>query len=105
MSQGFIYEELPDDLGFIREDTATVMRNIKRLETGWIDTLYGGELDIHYHIKDRQRLFTVQPWSPTTSIYRWAVSKLLGARGDLIISTLEAMITDGTIDHIIARYQ
>lgn len=105
MSEGFVYEAFPTNFNFYREDAATVARNIKRLKEGWIDALYGEELDILYHLKENADLFIVHPWSPSTSVYSWAVSKSLGENGIRIVSTIETMIADGTIEAILAKYR
>ena len=105
MTTGYLYPEFPADPGFVRDDAATVGRNIERLSAGWLDAVYGGEYDVLGHIKADRARYRIQPWSPTVSSYRWAIAKHLGERGRTVMKALEAMLADGTVDRILAKYR
>lgn len=105
MRDGYVFPELDGVSGYLRDDAVTMARNIARLQAGWIDAVYGSELDSLYQAKEAGIQYTVHPWSPASSEYHWAVSRRLGETAELIVRTLDAMIKDGTIEKILAAYR
>ena len=94
-----------EDCWRIRDDAATVARNIERLAAGWIDVVYGGEFDVRNHLGSDAARYLIHPWSPASSAYQWAIAKRLGERGVLVSKTVEAMVKDGTVERILSRYR
>ncbi|MBN1241473.1 MAG: ABC transporter substrate-binding protein [Spirochaetales bacterium] len=105
MNTGYAYPEFGIPLSFTRDDAATVARNIERLSAGWIDAVYGGEFDVKSHLPEDAARYRLHPWSPSIPSYQWAVAKRLGERGALVLRTIEAMLDDGTVERILARYR
>ncbi|HOX17573.1 MAG TPA: transporter substrate-binding domain-containing protein [Spirochaetales bacterium] len=105
MNTGYTYPEFGGALPFTRDDAATVPRNIERLSAGWIDVVYGGEFDVKSHLGSDASRYRIHPWSPASSTYQWAVAKRLGERGALVLRTIEAMVKDGTVARILAKYR
>ncbi|MBP7096041.1 MAG: transporter substrate-binding domain-containing protein [Spirochaetia bacterium] len=105
MNTGYTYPEFAGDPPFIRDDAATVARNIERLAAGWIDVVYGGEFDVRNHLGSDAARYLIHPWSPASSAYQWAIAKRLGERGVLVSKTVEAMVKDGTVERILSRYR
>lgn len=105
MQAGFLYPELSESWGFVREDADTVARNLAKLDLGRIEVVYASEIDVRYRLKGRPGTYTIQPWSPGESVYHWAVAKSAGEQGRRVLDAAQAFTADGTIARILASHR
>ncbi len=102
---GYVYPELPEASGFIRDNAALEARNIRRLEAELIDVVYGSRLELLYYIKGRKIPFDIHPLQLGSQDLSWACRKDSGAPIDRLNAVLKAMLADGSVNAILSAYR
>lgn len=105
LQTGFVYPELPETLGYRRDDADTIVRNLTKMDLGRVDAVYAGEVDLGYRLKNRRGNYVVQPWTPGASSYRWATSRQSGEAGLKVIRAVEELVADGSVARVLATYR
>lgn len=105
MISGYVYPELPPSLGYLREDTATLARNLAKLEADRLDLVYGSDVELAFRVKQNPGRFRFEPWSPVKNELRWAVAHRVGPVADRVLTALTELVREGKVATILQAYR
>ena len=90
-----------------RDDTQSVESNLERLDRGWVDVAVASEVVLRYQIRSNPALpkFAVAALTESSNKIYCATAERADLPADAVTAAFDAMLGDGSIDRILARYR
>ena len=90
-----------------RDDTQSVESNLERLDRGWVDVAVASEVVLRYQAGSNPALpkFDVAALTESSNKIYCATADRVELPADAVTAAFTAMLADGSIDRILARYQ
>lgn len=90
-----------------RDDTQSVESNLERLDRGWVDVAVASEVVLRYQVRSNPVLpkFEVAALAESSNAIYCATAARADLPADAVTAAFDAMLGDGSIDRILARYR